>query len=54
MTFTRDEKPGRETDLAMMVRIGRDAVHDAEAAPEDLPAYQEAREAGGYPSASIA
>ena len=46
-TFTRDEmRRGVKLISQMMVRTGVTSVHDAEAAPEDLLAYQDAREAG--------
>ena len=46
-TFTRDEmRQGVKLIAQMMVRTGVTSVHDAEAAPEDLLAYQDAREAG--------
>src|SRR5579859_2658657 len=46
-TFTRDEmRQGVKLISQMMVRTGVTSVHDAEAAPEDLLAYQDAREAG--------
>jgi predicted amidohydrolase YtcJ len=46
-TFTREEmRQGVKLISQMMVRSGITSVHDAEAAPEDLLAYQDAREAG--------
>jgi predicted amidohydrolase YtcJ len=46
-TFTRDEmRQGVKLISQMMVRTGVTSVHDAQAAPEDLLAYQDAREAG--------
>lgn len=46
-TFSRDEmRQGVRLISQMMVRTGVTSVHDAEAAPEDLLAYQDAREAG--------
>src|SRR5437879_6079528 len=46
-TFTRDEmRQGVKLISQMMVRTGVTSVHDAEAAPEDLLAYQDAREVG--------
>ncbi len=45
--FTRDEmRQGVKLISQMMVRTGVTSVHDAEATPEDLLAYQDAREAG--------
>jgi predicted amidohydrolase YtcJ len=45
--FTRDEmRQGVKLISQMMVRTGVTSVHDAEAAPKDLLAYQDAREAG--------
>ena len=45
--FTRDEmRQGVRLISQMMVRTGVTSVHDAEGAPEDLLAYQDAREAG--------
>src|SRR5579859_844707 len=45
--FSRDEmRQGVKLISQMMVRTGVTSVHDAEAAPEDLLAYQDAREAG--------
>jgi predicted amidohydrolase YtcJ len=47
VNFTRDEmRQGVKLISQMMVRTGVTSVHDAEAAPEDLLAYQDAREAG--------
>ena len=46
-TFSRDEmRQGVKLISQMMVRTGVTSVHDCEAAPEDLLAYQDAREAG--------
>lgn len=46
-TFTRDEmRQGVKLISQMMVRTGVTSVHDAEAEPADLLAYQDAREAG--------
>jgi len=46
-TFTRDEmRQGVTLISRMMVRTGVTSVHDAEATPEDLLAYQDARAAG--------
>jgi predicted amidohydrolase YtcJ len=46
-TFTRDEmRQGVKLISQMMVRTGVTSVHDAEADPADLLAYQDAREAG--------
>ncbi len=46
-TFTRGEmRQGVKLISQMMVRTGVTSVHDAEAAPEDLLAYQDAHEAG--------
>jgi predicted amidohydrolase YtcJ len=46
-TFTRDEmRQGVKLIAQMMVRTGVTSVHDAEADPADLLAYQDAREAG--------
>jgi predicted amidohydrolase YtcJ len=45
--FTRDEmRQGVKLISQMMVRTGVTSVHDAQGAPEDLLAYQDAREAG--------
>ena len=45
--FSRDEmRQGVKLISQMMVRTGVTSVHDAEATPEDLLAYQDAREAG--------
>jgi predicted amidohydrolase YtcJ len=45
--FTRDEmRQGVKLISRMMTRTGVTSVHDAEATPEDLLAYQDAREAG--------
>jgi len=45
--FTRDEmRQGVKLISQMMVRTGVTSVHDAEGTPEDLLAYQDAREAG--------
>lgn len=45
--FTRDEmRQGVKLISQMMVKTGITSVHDAEASPEDLLAYQDAREAG--------
>ena len=45
--FTRDEmRQGVKLISQMMVRTGVTSVHDAEATPEDLLAYQDARAAG--------
>jgi predicted amidohydrolase YtcJ len=45
--FTRDEmRQGVKLISQMMVRSGVTSVHDAQGAPEDLLAYQDAREAG--------
>lgn len=45
--FTRDEmRQGVKMISQLMVRTGVTSVHDAEGAPEDLLAYQDAREAG--------
>src|SRR5579872_7442302 len=45
--FTRDEmRQGVKLISAMMARTGVTSVHDAEGTPEDLLAYQDAREAG--------
>jgi len=45
--FTRDEmRQGVKLISQMMVRTGVTSVHDAMGAPEDLLAYQDAREAG--------
>ncbi|HUJ24297.1 MAG TPA: amidohydrolase [Bryobacteraceae bacterium] len=47
VSFSRDEmRQGVKLISQMMVRTGVTSVHDAEAAPEDLLAYQDAREAG--------
>ena len=48
--FSRDEmREGVKLIARMMTRTGVTSVHDAEAAPEDLLAYQDAREAGELP-----
>jgi predicted amidohydrolase YtcJ len=45
--YTRDERrQGVKLISQMMVRTGVTSVHDAEASPEELLAYQDAREAG--------
>jgi len=45
--FTRDEmRQGVKLISQMMVRTGITSVHDAQGAPEDLLAYQDARETG--------
>jgi predicted amidohydrolase YtcJ len=45
--FSRDEmRQGVKMISQMMVRTGVTSVHDAEATPEDLLAYQDARQAG--------
>jgi predicted amidohydrolase YtcJ len=46
-SFTRDEmRQGVKLISQMMVRTGVTSVHDAQGAPEDLLAYEDAREAG--------